>query len=154
MSEESKCVCRGNWRAIVDEYRDLIDKRFFNVETGETSVFFGIVWGSDDFYFGMYDPNNKLHLLSCVCDLKTHGYELEGDQSPSDMLDYIQMRQSELETDKHDILFSVWPDFSPIEHVVPMVWECPESPFGHCAYHKFEDPAWDDCIFCHKPYER
>jgi len=33
-------------------------------------------------------------------------------------------------------------------------WECPESPFGYCMYHKIHDPAMDSCVFCHQPYER
>ena len=39
-------------------------------------------------------------------------------------------------------------------HVLSTEWDCPESPFGYCAYHIFEDRAHDDCIFCHEPQER
>jgi len=33
-------------------------------------------------------------------------------------------------------------------------WECEDSPFGFCAYERFEDPAYDNCVFCHQPHER
>lgn len=32
--------------------------------------------------------------------------------------------------------------------------ECPKSSIGICVYDAMEDPAWDDCIYCHKPNER
>lgn len=32
--------------------------------------------------------------------------------------------------------------------------ECETSPTGECVYDEDEDPAHDDCIFCHAPYER
>lgn len=37
---------------------------------------------------------------------------------------------------------------------VDTFWECPDSPFGWCAYHNFEDPVHDNCIYCHDPQER
>lgn len=33
-------------------------------------------------------------------------------------------------------------------------WDCPESPTDHCVYNREKDPAQDDCLFCHQPYER
>jgi len=33
-------------------------------------------------------------------------------------------------------------------------WDCPDSPFGLCMYHTINDPAKDDCVFCHHPLER
>ncbi len=35
-------------------------------------------------------------------------------------------------------------------------WECEnkENPIGMCVYDGHEDPAWDDCLFCHEPFER
>jgi hypothetical protein len=38
--------------------------------------------------------------------------------------------------------------------VVGSTWDCPESPFGLCAYHHIRDRAHDNCIFCHDPEER
>ncbi len=32
--------------------------------------------------------------------------------------------------------------------------ECPTAPLGRCVYDEDEDPANDDCIHCHQPYER
>lgn len=31
---------------------------------------------------------------------------------------------------------------------------CPTSPTGRCFYDDYEDPASDDCLFCHGPAER
>jgi len=33
-------------------------------------------------------------------------------------------------------------------------WDCPESPFGYCMYHKILDRSHDNCVFCHEPHER
>jgi hypothetical protein len=33
-------------------------------------------------------------------------------------------------------------------------WNCPDSPFGYCMYHKIHDPAQDSCEFCGQPKER
>lgn len=32
--------------------------------------------------------------------------------------------------------------------------ECPDSPWGICAYNANQDPVHDDCVFCHQPEER
>ena len=34
--------------------------------------------------------------------------------------------------------------------------ECEDesNPTGQCVYNGFEDPVWDDCLFCHQPFER
>ena len=33
-------------------------------------------------------------------------------------------------------------------------WDCVWSPIGMCVYNVEKDPAKDDCIYCHEPYER
>lgn len=33
-------------------------------------------------------------------------------------------------------------------------WDCSESPFGWCMYHRIHDPAHDGCVFCGQPQER
>jgi hypothetical protein len=33
-------------------------------------------------------------------------------------------------------------------------WACPTSPIEVCVYQRIEDPAFDDCLFCHGPDER
>lgn len=33
-------------------------------------------------------------------------------------------------------------------------WDCPTSPIGTCVYDSYQDRAWDDCLFCHDPFER
>ncbi len=39
-------------------------------------------------------------------------------------------------------------------HVIDTMWGCEDSPMGWCVYHRFDDPAHDNCIFCHEPQER
>jgi hypothetical protein len=33
-------------------------------------------------------------------------------------------------------------------------WPCPTSPVETCVYDDDTDPAHDQCIYCHNPYER
>lgn len=33
-------------------------------------------------------------------------------------------------------------------------WSCSVSPIGVCIYHRFKDPASDQCIICGEPHER
>ena len=37
---------------------------------------------------------------------------------------------------------------------IDFLYGCDKSPFGWCAYHRYEDQAHDNCIFCHQPQER
>ena len=72
-----KCVCEGNWRLLVNEYRNLIGRKYKDRD-GVIFTFFGLVWGDDDFYYGMY-REGKTHLLSCVGDPEGFGYTLVDD---------------------------------------------------------------------------
>ena len=75
---DSECICEGNWRDIVNDTEHLINK-LFRDHNGDEYRFFGIVWGSDDFYYGMRNPKNrKMVLLSCVGNIEEgHGYVLQ-----------------------------------------------------------------------------
>lgn len=33
-------------------------------------------------------------------------------------------------------------------------WPCEKSPVGVCIYHRYKDPASDQCIYCGNPHER
>lgn len=46
------------------------------------------------------------------------------------------------------------PMFMAISPQHTVMWDCPESPFGLCAYHQVDDPAMDNCVFCGQPLER
>ena len=72
----TKCICEGNWRDIVTEVASLIDKTFECERTGKEYVFYGVVCGSDDFYYGMYSKEDS-KLLSCVGSLEGHGFYLK-----------------------------------------------------------------------------
>lgn len=65
---DTECICQGNWRAIVKEYEDLIDREFQDNE-GNVYRFFGLVHGSDDYYYGLRNETG-VKLVSCVVSLK------------------------------------------------------------------------------------
>jgi len=69
------CICRGNWRNIVKESEQLIGRKFRD-DKGDEFYFYGLVHGSDDYYYGMLDKDGKPQLLSCVGDLEMSGLEL------------------------------------------------------------------------------
>jgi len=35
-------------------------------------------------------------------------------------------------------------------------WKCEsdKNPFDNCVYDGYEDPCFDECLFCHDPFER
>lgn len=73
---QSKCICEGNWRAIISESKDLIDRQYKD-EKGEVYLFFGVTHGSDDYYYSLFGVDNKkLILLSCVGNIESYGYKL------------------------------------------------------------------------------
>lgn len=64
------CICKGNWQQIIKESEHLIDKKFKD-PNGNQYTFVGVVHGSDDYYYGMVDPDGKLMMLSCVGNLNS-----------------------------------------------------------------------------------
>lgn len=68
--KDPDCICEGNWRAIVKDHEHLLDKKFrikFSRYYSGVWGFFGIVHGSDDYYYGFYNIETKeLALLTCV----------------------------------------------------------------------------------------
>lgn len=71
-----ECICKGNLRNLVKKCEPLIDKQF-NAPDGTVCTFFGIVIGSDDYYYGMSAPSGprRLRLLSCVGRLGKGGHD-------------------------------------------------------------------------------
>jgi hypothetical protein len=51
-TDKLKCVCKGNWRLLVNEVGPSIGKQYES-EDGKTWTFFGLVHGDDDYYYGM-----------------------------------------------------------------------------------------------------
>ena len=71
------CVCEGNWRSLVVECEPLLDQLFHDAN-GKEYRFFGLVWASEDFYYGLIDIGTKQTiLLSCVGDIEPYGYKLK-----------------------------------------------------------------------------
>ena len=68
-------VSSDNWQTIIEESEPLLDKVFSDGK-GNTYQFIGVIHASDDYYYCMTNTLGKLKMLSCVVDLKGHGYKL------------------------------------------------------------------------------
>lgn len=73
--EERECICKGNWRLIVNECKHLIGEHYEGDDYRDY-VFFGIVHAEDDYYYGMYsdEQGGRLRLLSCVGSIEMFGF--------------------------------------------------------------------------------
>lgn len=75
------CICEGNWRTIVKEYEPKIGKKYKTYwgpdGKGEYEyLFFGLVHGGDDYYYGMVSTKDgKVRLLSCVGSIEGFDFE-------------------------------------------------------------------------------
>jgi hypothetical protein len=76
MNHADRCICEGNWRLIVGECRTLLDRKYRETRTGDEFLFFGVVHGSDDYYYGMWNRDRGMVLLSCVGSIEAQGFEL------------------------------------------------------------------------------
>jgi len=72
--QESSCICKGNWRLIVNEERNRFGKKFRD-EKGDEWTFYGLVHADDDYYYGMY-RKGEARLLSCVGSIEGFGFTL------------------------------------------------------------------------------
>lgn len=59
-------------RLIIQEYEPMIGHEFAD-RSGRIWRFFGLVWGYDDFYYGMIS-NGEVMLATCVGSLEQLGY--------------------------------------------------------------------------------
>ena len=73
--QDKDCICEGNWRKIIKENEPLFDRAFID-EEGEICYFVGVIYASDDYYYCMVDRAGKLRMLSCVCNIESHGYKV------------------------------------------------------------------------------
>ena len=73
-AQDDGCICKGNWRAIVKETEHLLDREFTDKD-GNLYTFYGIVHGSDDYYYGMIGKTGR-ELLSCVGSIESYGFDL------------------------------------------------------------------------------
>jgi hypothetical protein len=59
------------------KYEPLFDKKYLDRD-GEECIFVGVTWGSDDFYYSMWNvKTGKSSLLSCVGSIEMFGYTLK-----------------------------------------------------------------------------
>lgn len=73
-ARDAGCICHGNWRLIVGEYEALIGSRWRDSK-GEVFVFFGLVWADDDFYYGLWNRDQKKLVLATCCGALQNMYE-------------------------------------------------------------------------------
>ena len=72
--DAEQCICKGNWQFIVTECEPLIGKQYKGYD-GKEYVFFGLVHGGDDYYYGMWAKDGgRPMLLSCVGSIEGHGF--------------------------------------------------------------------------------
>lgn len=69
----SECVCKGNWRLIVEEAQNLFGKAF-RKECGQVGCFVGVMHGEDDYYYVM-SFDGRAEYFSCVGSLEMYGIE-------------------------------------------------------------------------------
>lgn len=76
-------------------------------------------------------------------------------KGPDALREILSLANQETQ-DIHNEIMSVVEPYLPgtFGIVIGFFWDCPDSPFGLCAYDHYDDPAHDDCIFCHEPSER
>lgn len=89
---DEDCICWGNWRNIIKKTQHLFGKSYIGnmFDDGEECIFTGVMHGSDDYYYVMWNiKTDKTHLLSCVGSLKDWGYTL--------MKEYKDTKQEEYE---------------------------------------------------------
>ena len=70
-----RCICKGNWRAIIHESRPLFNKIYID-KKGKEYHFSGVMQGDDDYYYVLWSPK-KTVFLSCVGSIGGHGYTLK-----------------------------------------------------------------------------
>ena len=66
-----------NWKLLQEEYTDKYDSVYTD-DKGVDYLFFGLVEGADDYYYGMSNcQTGKVKLLSCVGHIEAFGYTLK-----------------------------------------------------------------------------
>mgnify|MGYP003348815041 CR=1 FL=1 len=98
--KDPNCICYGNWQSIVKENQDNLDKIYID-EDGKEFIFFGIVYGSDDYYYGLHERGTigKLRLVSCVMNIESAGFTLK-ENKMKDGIDVDKMLNLDEETVK------------------------------------------------------
>lgn len=74
--KDLKCICKGNWRLIIEESEEFLDKKFTD-KNGVFHIFSGVMHCTDDYYYAMFNmETKKIELYSCVGSLSGFGFEL------------------------------------------------------------------------------
>lgn len=72
--DDAGCICKGNWRNIVNNISHLISSRYRQTD-GTEYVLFGVVDGGDDYYYGLSSNGGMdCKLLPCSLSIEEYGY--------------------------------------------------------------------------------
>lgn len=66
---------KDNWSLILEKYDSLIGRSYKDEDEVEYK-FFGLVHGGDDYYYGMWNKEHGMRLLSCVGSIEGFGMEI------------------------------------------------------------------------------
>jgi hypothetical protein len=71
------CICKGNWRKIVQECEPLFGRQYRADRTGKHFSLAGVMLGDDDYYYVLWPvEGGGVQLLSCVGSIEGFGYSL------------------------------------------------------------------------------
>lgn len=71
-----KCICKGNWISLIEEYFVHFGETFIYKSDNLEYIFEGIMWAEDDFYYVMTNKLNQATFHSCVGRL-SHNFTLK-----------------------------------------------------------------------------
>jgi len=91
--------------------------------------------------------------------MNTHKRLYDQLQEARDRVSRLEYKLKELVIEDHDppkttIMVKPSIHLTTLEVVIGSRWECPDSPFAHCAYNRWKDRAHDECLYCGEPEER
>jgi len=64
------------WDSIIKGYYPFLETKWLHDSDSKVYTFYGLVHGSDDYYYGLSDDNGKCILVSCVGRLENMGFTL------------------------------------------------------------------------------
>ena len=70
----TRCICKGNLQKIVEESEPILDTKWED-KTGNIWIFTGVMIGSDDYYYVMWNEDMGSTFLSCVGSIKGWGFK-------------------------------------------------------------------------------
>jgi hypothetical protein len=103
-SIDPSCICKGNWRLIVEETEKFLDKPFIEERTGNEYTYLGVMHGSDDYYYVMWRKEDT-RLLSCVGSFEQMGFvpDKTTNEQITELYDTIDKLEEKLEDARENL---------------------------------------------------